>query len=333
MKNLKIKTRCPRPFDTVTIDKNGNVYACECSSWLPVIIGNLQLQELSEIIESDRLKNVQDSIIDNTYKHCNENLCSWLLDTREETKSWSTNIPFRQLKNIRLGIDNSCNLSCPSCRTQQIFEKKGTRLKSRIRMAKKIISYLESTSHDITVHLGSDGDPFASLVYRYFLQNCPKKLNISFSIQTNGLLIKKMYHRNEWMFKKLKILGLSIDGCTKEVYENLRRGGNFKILCENLEFLKSIKSKHNFKIQFHCVVQKENYNQMPEYINFAKNYLADRIWFNRIVDWKTLDNFKNYDVADLHNPLHNEFVSKLQIVKKMSAGQSKIIEFPTLDIL
>ena len=51
-KNLKIKNVCPRPFDTILIDKNGSCFACECAAWLPQSIGNLQIQPLNDIIGS-----------------------------------------------------------------------------------------------------------------------------------------------------------------------------------------------------------------------------------------------------------------------------------------
>lgn len=325
MKNLKIKTRCPRPFDTVTIDKDGNCYACECSSWLPIVVGNLKMQSLEEIVGGKKLNEVQSTILDGTYVNCKDELCSWLLDKRSEKKWWTTKSPTSKLKQLRLGIDDSCNLSCPSCRTTKIFEKRGIRLRARFKIAKKIIAYLEQNTDPITIHIGSDGDPFASLVYRYFLKNCPKDTNITFSLQTNGLLIKKMYDKNKWLFDRLDTIGLSVDGCSKEVYEKLRRGGKFDILKNNLEFLARIKKKHKFKIIFHCVVQKENVHQLEDYAEFASKFSADKIWFNRIINWNTYDNFKSQDVALKDHQYHNILKEQLGKINK-----NKLVEFPTL---
>ena len=50
-KDLKIPTRCPRPYDTVLVDKQGSCYACECQSWLPQSIGNLQIRTMDEILK------------------------------------------------------------------------------------------------------------------------------------------------------------------------------------------------------------------------------------------------------------------------------------------
>ena len=121
-KNLNIKKRCPRPFDTVLIDKQGSCYLCECTSWLPQSAGNLQIKTLEEIVDSSVAKELQGSILDGSYRYCNNNHCAYLLDYKG-TDSWGFDTPAEQIKHIRLAIDDSCNLSCPSCRTKKIFYK------------------------------------------------------------------------------------------------------------------------------------------------------------------------------------------------------------------
>ena len=64
-KNLKIKKRCTRPFDTILIDKQGSCYLCECTSWLPESAGNLQIKTLEEIINGDIANKLQHAILDN----------------------------------------------------------------------------------------------------------------------------------------------------------------------------------------------------------------------------------------------------------------------------
>ena len=114
-------------------------------------------------------------------------------------------------------------------------------MRKRHGLADKIIEYVGKQSHKINVHLGSDGDPFASLVYRYFVKATKHLPNIRFTVQTNGLLIKKMHERHTELFEKLDTLNISIDGATKETYETLRRGGSYEKILENLETVKKIK--------------------------------------------------------------------------------------------
>jgi len=290
-KTLGMTTFCPRPYDTVLIDKTGSCYLCECTSWLPQSAGNLHTQSLADILNAKMARELQGSIADGSYRYCNNKQCSYLLDTRGGTKQWNTVLPLKQIKNIRLAIDDSCNLSCPSCRTHQIFEKDKFQLRKRYRLADRIIEYVRRQSHTINIHVGSDGDPFASLIYRYFVKNIKDLPNVRFSIQTNGLLIKKMYQRHIELFKKLDVLNVSIDGATKITYELLRRGGSYEKIIENLKFIKLV--KNNFKFHLHMVVQQENWKEMPLMLKLGRRYGVDMIFFNKIENWNTKLDYSN----------------------------------------
>ena len=332
-KNLGLSSFCPRPFDTVLIDKQGSCYLCECTSWLPQSVGNLHIQTLEHIIKSPMAEKLQNSIKDGSYRYCNNKQCSYLLDTREETKSWPNSLPDNKIKNIRLAIDDSCNLSCPSCRTHRIFEKDKFQLRKRYQLADRIIEYVRSQDHNINIHVGSDGDPFASLVYRYFVKKIKDLANVRFSIQTNGLLVKKMCGRHTELFEKLNVLNVSIDGATKETYEKLRRGGSYEKIIENLESVRELKTRYNFQFILHFVVQLENYHEMPAIVELAEKYGADRIWLNKITNWNTFDNFDSKNVDD---PTHPENRSYLEIARRLKEKSktysTRFIEMPTLNI-
>jgi len=327
-KNLGIKNICPKPFDTVLIDKLGSCYLCECTSWLPQSAGNLHIQSLESIVTSPMAQELQNSITDSSYRYCNNKQCSYLLDARNDSVPWGKTIPNKQVKNIRLAIDDSCNLSCPSCRTHQIFERDRFQLRKRYRLADRIIEYVKKQSHTINIHVGSDGDPFASLVYRYFVKGIKDLPNVRFTIQTNGLLIKKMYLRHTELFEKLDTLNISIDGATKTTYELLRRGGSYEKIIENLESAKELKQKYGFEFILHFVVQVGNYHDMYKMIELAKLYGADRLWFNRITNWNTYSNFADIDVLDNHNKNYEECVEQIRKIK--NKNYNLLIEMPTL---
>ena len=327
-KNLQIKNKCPRPFDTVLIDKQGSCYLCECTAWLPQSAGNLQLQSLEDILKSQTAINLQTSILDQSYRYCNDKQCSYLLDARNNSVPWKETTPTAQVKNIRLAFDNSCNLSCPSCRTKIIFEKDKQQLKKRYQLADKIVEYIKNQSHVINVHIGSDGDPFASLVYRYFIKQSKDLTNIKFTVQTNGLLIKKMYQRHKELFKKLDVLNISIDGATKKTYETLRRGGTYEKIIENLQKVKELKKDYNFRFILHCVIQLENYYDMVQMVELANQYNVDTLWFNRITDWNTYKDFVKIDVLNSKNKNYNSCIEEIKKVKSLKTNV--IIEMPTI---
>jgi MoaA/NifB/PqqE/SkfB family radical SAM enzyme len=198
-------------------------------------------------------------------------------------------------------------------------------------MADTVLEYLQSQSHPIHVHIGSDGDPFASLVYRHFMRRAENMSHLSFSIQTNGLLIKQMHHRIKNIFSRLQTLNVSIDGATKHTYELLRQGGSHEKILDNLACIKEIKKQYGFEFILHVVVQKDNYHEMAQMVDLAEQYGADRIWFNRITNWNTHANFAELDVADENNADHPQYLEMRSKIKHRAAGyDQRFIEMPTL---
>jgi len=323
-KNLEIKKRCPRPFDTVLIDKRGSCYACECQSWLPQSIGNLQIKSLKKIIGSDMHQHLQSSIEDQTYRYCNEHQCSYIRGGRLMDSN-ATNT-----QHLRLAIDDSCNLRCPSCRIGMVFHKEGPQFNLGLRLADKINQWLQNYPHPVQVHIGSDGDPFASHVYRYFMENTPERDNIKYSILTNGLMFKEFSPRVNKVIRNIKELGISIDGASKDTYERLRLGGRWDKINENLEHIADLKVRHGFSLKLHFVVQKENYHEMCEIVKLGQKYKADRVWLSRIQDWNTWEDFASQNIFNKEHPQHNDFKQHLSELAKM---QTDLLETATLSQL
>lgn len=326
-KDLKIKNLCPRPKDTILIDKQGSCYACECTSWLPQSIGNLQIKSLADIVSSDTHQHLQSSITDGTYRYCNEHQCSYI-----KSGAVLHGQPDR-IQHLRLAIDDSCNLRCPSCRKGMIFHKEGSAYNLGIRLADKINTWLHNFTHPIQVHIGSDGDPFASHVYRHFMEQTPQQDNIKYSILTNGLMFKEFYNTVPHVINNLQELGVSIDGATKETYEKLRLGGKWEKILEGLECMAEQKQKHGFRFILHFVVQKDNYHEMEDIIHLGKQYGADRVWLNKMEDWNVFDNFDQMNIFRPEHPLHNDYQDRLEQVKSyLGFEKNPIVEVPTLNI-
>ena len=297
-KNLQIQESCARPFDTVLIDKQGSCYACECTAWLPQSIGNLQVKGLQDIIGSDMHRLMQDSISDGTYRFCNQSQCSYI---RSGLFYQATE---QKIKHLRLAIDESCNLRCPSCRNSLIFHKKGSAFNLGMRLADKINDWLHNFQHPIQVHIGSDGDPFASHVYRHFMEHTPKRDNIKYSVLTNGLMFKEFYNTVPHIINNLQELGVSIDGASKKTYEKLRLGGKWGKIIVALECIAELKKKKDFRFNLHFVVQQDNWHELEAMLELGHRYSVDTVYFNKIEDWNTnvdftlqtftqLEDFKN----------------------------------------
>jgi len=323
-KDLKIKDICPRPFDTLLIDKQGSCYACECQAWLPQSVGNLQIKKLHEIMNSTTRRLLQSSMTDGTYRYCNEKRCPHL----KHGMGWNKGRRFQ----LRLAIDDSCNLRCPSCRKDLIYHKDGNAYKRGIRLADRINSWLSSNNDPVQVHIGSDGDPFASHVYRHFMENTPRTKDINYSILTNGLMFKEFHPRIPHVMDNLTHLGVSIDGASQGTYEKLRLGGKWSKILEGLQYIKELKSKKGFEFALHFVVQKQNYHEMEMIIELAHRYKADRLWLNKIEDWQVMDNWPTQDIFNRSHPEHEEFCQYLEKIKPLLDCKTEglIVEAPRL---
>ena len=301
-KDLRITHRCARPYDTVLIDKQGSCYACECTAWLPQSIGNLQIKSLAEIVGSAMHRHLQGSIADGTYRYCNNRQCTYI----------KKNI-FKQaaggIRHLRLAIDDSCNLRCPSCRKKLIFHKEGSAHRLGIRLADRINEWLYDHDGPIQVHIGSDGDPFASHVYRHFMEQTPERDNIKYSILTNGLMFKEFHTRVPYVMQNLNELGVSIDGASKDTYEKLRLGGRWDKINENLDSIADAKRKHGFKFILYFVVQKDNHHEMDDMLALGERYGADRVNFSLIEDWGVLPDFKS-KLPPLEDPEFKEMLER-----------------------
>jgi MoaA/NifB/PqqE/SkfB family radical SAM enzyme len=324
-KDLKILDVCARPFDTVLIDKNGSCFVCECTAWLPQSIGNLHKQELESILLNPIRKHIQSTVQDNSFRLCNSSQCSYIIGGQVSKTKYYQN---KSLENIRLAIDDSCNLSCPSCRKKKIFLTSGKNFKMRLTLADKILNFLENNKEEkFNLHIGSDGDPFASLIYRYFMIKTKNLKNLKYSIQTNGLLIKKNFHKFQHVLKNLNKIGISIDGATKQTYESLRVGGSYEKIIENLEFLKEIK---NFDVHLHFVVQQKNYHEIEEIIELGLKYDVDKIHLNKITDWNTMKNFEENAVWSKDHKENKNLLDIIDRIKKIQFKKENFLQFITL---
>lgn len=280
-KHLGIGKLCPRPFDTVLVDKRGSCFACECQAWLPQSIGNLQIKPLEDIIGGAMHQHLQSSIQDGSYRYCNQQQCTYL-----QTMDLPDTIT-RGIKHLRLAIDDSCNLRCPSCRTGMVFHKEGSAYDLGILLADRINDWLRGHTNPVQVHMGSDGDPFASHVYRHFMEHTPRRDNITYSILTNGLMFPEFHSRIPYVISNMAELGVSIDGATRETYERLRLGGRWDKVQEALECMAEQKQRHGYRFNLHFVVQEQNWWEMETMMSLARQHDVDRVYFNRIQDWNT----------------------------------------------
>ena len=247
-------------------------------------------------------RHLQCSIADGTYRYCNNRQCTYIKKNVFEQAAGG-------IRHLRLAIDDSCNLRCPSCRKNLIFHKEGSAHRLGIRLADRINEWLYDHDGPIQVHIGSDGDPFASHVYRHFMEQTPERDNIKYSILTNALMFKEFHTRVPYVMQNLNELGVSIDGASKDTYEKLRLGGRWDKINENLASIADAKRRHGFKFILYFVVQKDNHHEMDDMLALGERYGADRVNFSLIEDWGVLPDFKS-KLPPLEDPEFKEMLER-----------------------
>jgi len=313
---------CTTPFTYLEVHKNG-VYSC-CPSWLPKKVGSLE--NINEVWKSKELLEIQESIINGTYKFCSNKHCPYLAQLITEGIAPSVFIEKNKFNlnkfkdgpsHINFGFDRSCNLSCPSCRNFAIMAN-GEEIEFIDETIEKITESFGSSIKRI--YLSGTSDPFASKSFRKFLTTFDKTKfpNVNhIHLHTNGLLLnKKMWNELSNIHDIIKTIEISIDAATEETYEIVRRGGDWHTLMENLDFISTLKLNEK-NISF--VVQDTNYKEMEDFYLMITKKFKNRInvFFNKITNWGTYTNGE-FLIKQIWNESHPEFNLFLKELNKIN---------------
>ena len=333
---------CPKPFDSLESHEHGG-FLC-CPTWLPINIGSLLSEDVDEVFNSEPAKAVRESILDGSFKFCHHKLCPHIQGgtlpnkkdiLEKDNLGWeSQNVAEERYKGIiknniveglnptfhNLCYDESCNLSCPSCRLNKVFVNSGPRFERKTLIQEKIIKdlFLAPHNRNCVVNITGSGDPFGSLIFRELLFNidgdlCP---NVSINLQTNGVMFTELYwQKMEKIHKNLNTVIISLDSGQEETYNITRRGGNWSALMRNLSFISGLKKENKInQLRLDFVVQQLNYKEMPDFVEIAKKFNADGAYFSLIADWGTFTK-EEYDFSCIWKKDHPEFEEFLEVLR------------------
>jgi uncharacterized radical SAM superfamily Fe-S cluster-containing enzyme len=283
------------------------------------------------VFNSDITKDIRRGIHDGSFRHCDHELCpliqGGLLENKEDVKG-----P-RMKKIVEEGLvddldpdfynlcyDNSCNLSCPSCRKNKILYKEGPIYDKKIEIQEQIIKDIFYKPHDrnCTVNVTGSGDPFGSKIFRELLFNIDGKNfpRVNINLQTNGIMFTpKYWNKMKKIHNNINTVIVSFDACTSETYSKVRRGGNWEALQDNMEFISFLRKENIVRrLRIDFVMQQLNYKEAPDAVTLAKKYNADDMFFSRIINWGTFkdQDFNQHAVwSDIH-PEHADFLSMMK---------------------
>lgn len=316
---------CSVPFNYTEVFDDRQ-FLC-CPSWLPVDIWDGK--SINSSFQGDKAKEVRESIIDGSYKHCDEKQCPYLSGLKNNNHSYKfvkkTEKSIKHFKRkteietVNFCFDRSCNFKCPSCRNE-LINYSG---KDREQVEKKLDEVTNEISSTVKMlYLTGTADPFYSKSFREFLERLDstkfKKLE-SIHLHTNGSLWnEKMWNRLKAIHPYVKTCEVSIDAGTKDTYENHTRiGGKWDVLLENLEFITTIDTIKFFSFSF--VVQDSNFREMKQFYDMITNYMKGSkskfdVFYNAITNWGTYTD-EEYNDKNICNPNHKDHIEFLEILE------------------
>ena len=321
---------CHEPFRYAQIEPNGLIYPC-CPVLIDEPLGSILFDSPKNIWNSTRAKLIRLSIINKTYAFCNLEYCR-LKDINEATSERDNSLIASKIPEYTvISYDQSCNLKCRSCRTCNINNNSSDKhqiLNSTI--TKKLLnsSWLNKTKQLV---MATQGEVFFSNTYKNILFSKKLKNLNTLIIHTNATLLSpkklnKLCEHCEKQNIKCLILNVSVDSANKETYEKLRCGANFDILKKNLTGISQARKEGKFyTINMITVLQRDNYEELPDIAKFAIELGFDRLDVQLISNWGTFTNeeFKKISMMDENGRI----LPELQKILRDPIFKSEKIEF------
>ena len=325
---------CAEPFNTLATGAGRaggppSFFACPCPGTVPY---PLALSEPSASRErlwnGEEAQEIRRSILDGDFTYCSRKACPYIVHGTLPNRAEIIDPRLRDIidnhrtildtppMQVTLGHDPSCNLACPSCRTELITVKSEVRAVYDDASRNILLPLLADA--DVMVIISTDGDPFASKHYRNLIHgfDADQHARVKLAFITNGLLLTK----NEWeslshVQRMICSVGVSIDGARRETYENLRRPGKWSVIYENMEFLATLRRENKLPyLNLQFVVQRENFEEMCEFVTLGKHWGVDLIRFIRLINIGSYDalKFEENDVCDPRHPQHPRLLEILR---------------------
>jgi MoaA/NifB/PqqE/SkfB family radical SAM enzyme len=297
---------CHAPFNNMYFNSLGHVANC----WLTFHDPEIYTPDktIMEIWNGEKFSKLRNAIKKNDLSYrCNT--CKKNLENKNFVnvlaKAYDNNYPLSDYPSImEFELDNTCNLECTMCTGL---------LSSSIRKNRDKLPPLKSPYGDKFVqelrefipHLHearfNGGEPF--LIKTYFkIWDAILEINpgVKITIATNGTVLNERV--KDYLQRGNFHINISIDGLTKETYNNIRVNGDIDAVINNFLYFKSFCRQNNRTLCVMINPMRQNWWEMPDFVNFCNEH-GVHLWFNTIE--RPLDQaLWNLPVAELEKIYH-----------------------------
>jgi pyruvate-formate lyase-activating enzyme len=324
------KLFCSRPFthlEVSTKPERGSAFMC-CPSWLPKSIGNLAQSSLEDVWNGAAARSIRRSILDGSFRHCAP-VCPFL-QTKTGFVQYADEVVDQEMQRVvrdgpevlphgprvvGAAFDWSCNLSCPTCRSRHIIEREAE--DEIIALQEKLTA---ETFKDLRMlYITGSGDAFGSPYFLSWLRRMrlAEFAEMRIHLHTNA----QLWTPRIWqkipadVRERVASAEISIDAARETTYLQNRRGGDWQRLLDNLAFISTLRSAGPLSwVKIHMVVQENNFEEMPQFVELGKRFGFDAVYFSRLLDWEVLSKAE-IEARSVHkagHPRHAEFLRVLK---------------------
>jgi len=207
---------------------------------------------------------------------------------------------------ISIEAANFCNLHCPECPVGLDIAPRPTAATFDQMRYQNLVNELRPTLFHIIFYF--QGEPFLNRELSNMIDYA-HNAHIYTSTSTNGHFLNNKSAR-EIVLSGLDKLIVSIDGCTQEVYEKYRKGGNLQRVLGGIEAIMQYKKElHSVTplVEIQFIVFKTNEHQIEDMKRLAKMLKVERLSFKtaQLYDFEngnelmtTIDKYARYKKTD-----------------------------------
>jgi pyruvate-formate lyase-activating enzyme len=301
---------CTAPFEEMETRENGDIHFC-CSAWQPVPIGRIGRGE--NPWRSANAREIRRSVTEGDFTHCSRWHCPRIAERRLARVSEAREPPVTSgPSRVVLSHDRSCNLACPSCRTSLIqLDHAGSQRMDEL-YREQLAPLVERADR---VKVTGSGDPFGSRHFRQVISEIAVSSagRRRLQLHTNGLLLNDRAWDDLHLWGSVASIWISVDAARAETYARLR-GGDFARLMDNLAFLAELRKVGELPyLRLDMVIQRDNLDEAPEFVDLANRVGADGVYFLRLRNWGTFTAtaFRELDVCHPEHPEHAVLLGRL----------------------
>jgi len=320
---------CHLPFTHFSTGFRGATFGCLCPAWLPYSMGNiLEAESADAIWNSDAAQEIRRSILDGDFSYCSKTLCSFIAARKLPSRDSIDDPMLRRYiethatkiddvpEFVELNHDPTCNLSCPSCRTeivaanadeQDLYERASERV---------ILPMLRKVNG--TAYISGGGEALASRHFRSILKslNRAEYPGLRLLVISNGTL----FTPSRWaeypdLPEMTGALLISLDAARAETFEKIRRPAKWDVVMRNLEHMAAMRRDGILRrLCLNFVVQRDNFREILDFIALGDRLGADYLWLQRLSSYGTYDE-ATFAALDVSTPTHPDHAELLEILR------------------